>query len=107
MTYKIPYPPLDFELETKAILKKTAAARSALAEVKGVAKSIPNESILIRTLSLQEAKDSSAIENIITTHNELFRSDYLKKHLSKQKIWNDNHYINTGLFNLLQNVSNL
>jgi len=38
---------------------------------------IPNESILINTLSLQEAKDSSAIENIITTHDELFKSDYL------------------------------
>lgn len=69
--------PLD--LESKAILKKTAAARSALAEMKGAALSIPNESILISTLSLQEAKDSSAIENIITTYDELFQGDYLKK----------------------------
>lgn len=51
-------PPFGFRLETKAILKKTAAARSALAEMKGAALSIPNESILISTLSLQEAKDS-------------------------------------------------
>jgi len=77
--YKIPHLPLDFDLETKAILKKTAAARSALAEMKGAALSIPNESILISTLSLQEAKDSSAIENIITTHDELYQGDYLKK----------------------------
>lgn len=76
--YNIPQLPLDFDLETKAILKKTAAARSALAEMKGAALSIPNESILISTLSLQEAKDSSAIENIITTNDELFQSDYLK-----------------------------
>lgn len=79
MAYKIPHLPLDFDIETKAILKKTAAARSALAEMKGAALSIPNESILISTLSLQEAKDSSAIENIITTHDELYQGDYLKK----------------------------
>jgi Fic family protein len=79
MAYKIPQLPLDYDLETKAVLKKTAAARSALAEMKGAALSIPNESILISTLSLQEAKDSSAIENIITTHDELYQGDYLKK----------------------------
>ena len=79
MAYKITPLPLDFDVETKAILKKTAAARSALAEMKGAAFSIPNESILISTLSLQEAKDSSAIENIITTHDELYQGDYLKK----------------------------
>jgi len=79
MAYKIPQLPLDFDLETKAIMKKTAAARSALAEMKGAALSIPNEIILISTLSLQEAKDSSAIENIITTHDELFQSDFMTK----------------------------
>ncbi len=77
--YKIPQLPLDIDLESKAIMKKTAAARSALAEMKGAALSIPNEHILISTLSLQEAKDSSAIENIITTHDELYQGDYLKK----------------------------
>lgn len=82
MAYKIPQLPLDIDLESKAIMKKTAAARSALAEMKGAALSIPNENILISTLSLQEAKDSSAIENIITTHDELYQGDYLKKSLS-------------------------
>jgi Fic family protein len=70
---------LDIDLETKSIMKKVAAARSALAEMKGAALSIPNESILISTLSLQEAKDSSAIENIITTHDELYQGDSFKK----------------------------
>lgn len=55
------------------ILKKLNAASRQLAELKGVAASIPNEFILISTLGLQEAKDSSAIENIVTTHDELFR----------------------------------
>ncbi|SCC94910.1 conserved hypothetical protein [Thiomonas sp. X19] len=59
--------------ETPAILKKLAAASRALAELKGMAASIPHQGILINTLGLQEAKDSSAIENIVTTHDELFR----------------------------------
>lgn len=59
--------------ETPALLKRLAAASRQLAELKGVAASIPNQAILINTLGLQEAKDSSAIENIVTTHDELFR----------------------------------
>lgn len=67
--------PLSVDLETKAILKKTAEARAALAELKGFALTIPNHSILTDTLVLQEAKDSSEIENIITTHDELFKAE--------------------------------
>ena len=59
--------------ETPVLLKKLATASRQLAEFKGVAASIPNQAILINTLGLQEAKDSSAIENIVTTHDELFR----------------------------------
>jgi Fic family protein len=77
MEYQIPLLPLGSDMESKAVLKKVASARSALAELKGASMSIPNESILISTLSLQEAKDSSAIENIITTHDELYQSDAL------------------------------
>jgi Fic family protein len=59
--------------ETPPILKQLASASRQLAELKGVAASIPHQGILISTLGLQEAKDSSAIENILTTHDELFR----------------------------------
>ncbi len=55
------------------ILKQLNAASRSLAELKGVAGSMPNQGILISTLGLQEAKDSSEIENIITTQDELFR----------------------------------
>ncbi|MCE3001440.1 MAG: Fic family protein [Xanthomonadaceae bacterium] len=48
-------------------------AHRHLAELKGVAASMPNQGILINTLALREAKDSSEIENIVTTHDELFR----------------------------------
>lgn len=75
MNYVIPKLPLPIDLETKTVLKKLAKAHQALAELKGIAGIIPNQSILIDTLSLQEAKDSSAIENIITTHDELYKSD--------------------------------
>ncbi len=69
----LPLPAME-QLETRAVLKKTAEAHRYLAELKGVAASIPNEAILINTLSLQEAKDSSEIENIVTTHDELYKA---------------------------------
>ena len=66
--------PLEQDIETKIVLKKLTAAHRTLAELKGVVSSIPNENILINTLGLQEAKDSSAIENIITTHDDIFKA---------------------------------
>lgn len=63
--------------DTPPILKGLTSASRALAELKGVAASIPNQGILINTLGLQEAKDSSEIENIVTTHDELFKGDVL------------------------------
>ncbi|MCL4283227.1 MAG: Fic family protein [Flavobacteriales bacterium] len=71
--------PPSGEVETIAVLRRLAEAHRYLAELKGVAATIPNEQILVDTLSLQEAKDSSAIENIITTDDEVYRSDYLAK----------------------------
>lgn len=80
--YEIPKLPLKEDIETKAVLKRAAAAHRSLAELKGVARTIPNESILISTLTLQEAKDSSAIENIITTHDELFKAELFIEQLT-------------------------
>jgi len=64
--------PLKKDIETKEILKKSIRANSALSKLNGIVKIIPNELILINALALQEAKDSSEIENIITTHDELY-----------------------------------
>lgn len=81
----IPAPlPLSIDLETKEILKKVISANRALAELKGVVNSIPNQHILINALSLQEAKDSSEIENIITTHDELYRASVSIASISQQ-----------------------
>lgn len=73
--YTIPTLPLPNDLETKPILLQLNKANKKLAELKGVALTIPNESILINTLILQEAKESSAVENIITTHDDLYKAD--------------------------------
>lgn len=61
--------------DTAPLLKRLNAASRSLAELKGVAASIPNQAILINTLTLQEARDSSAIENIVTTQDDLYRED--------------------------------
>lgn len=75
MTWRLTPLPYDTELETRTILKSLPSAHAALAELKGLVYSIPNHEILLNTLAIQEAKDSSAVENIITTHDELFKSD--------------------------------
>jgi len=75
MKTKLALLPLKIDLETKAVLKSLPSAHAALAELKGIATTIPNQTILINTLGLQEAKDSSAIENIITTHDDLYKSE--------------------------------
>lgn len=67
--------PLNIDLETKRVLKALPSAYTALAELKGIASTIPNQNIPINTLGLQDAKDSSAIENIITTHDDLYKSE--------------------------------
>lgn len=75
MTQILPLTTLDpARFDQPSILKGLAAASRQLAELKGVAASIPRGEILINALGLQEAKDSSAIENIVTTHDDLFRN---------------------------------
>jgi Fic family protein len=67
-------PPDMGKIETLPVLRKEAAARQALAELKGFAPAIPNQSIVINAVALREAQESSAIENIVTTQDELYES---------------------------------
>jgi Fic family protein len=67
--------PLKQDVETNAVLKKLVQAHRALAELKGIITSIPNQSILLETLTLREARESSAIENIISTFDEVYQSN--------------------------------
>ena len=65
-------PPAE-DLESRAVLKRCITARAALAELKQAARLIPNQAMLINTLPILEAKDSSEIENIVTTADKLFQ----------------------------------
>ena len=69
----LPLLPPRAELETKPVLKALVGARTALAELKQAGELIPNQAILINTLPVLEARASSAIENIVTTADRLFR----------------------------------
>jgi len=70
-----PLPPAA-KVESPAVLKKAIAASRALAELKGMAERMPNQTMLIDSLVLQEARASSAIENILTTNDELFKAAF-------------------------------
>ena len=71
---ELPLLPPKAEIETKTILKQVIKSRAALAELNGKALIIPNQDILINNITLQEAKDSSEIENVFTTSDNLFRA---------------------------------
>lgn len=70
----LPELPPKSEIETKVILKKTIKANTALAKLVGSARQLPNQSMLINSISLQEAKASSEIENVVTTNDELYQA---------------------------------
>lgn len=75
----LPIPPLHLlpasRFETPVILKKLTVTSRVLAELKATAGTIPRQNILFNTLSIQKAKDSSEIGNIVATHDELFQGD--------------------------------
>lgn len=69
----LPLLPPDADIESKVVLKKCVTARAALAELKQAGRLIPNQAVLINTIPLLEARDSSEIENIVTTTDKLFQ----------------------------------
>ena len=74
MNNKIDMLPIEKDIETKRILKQLSRTSRALAELKGVAKTMPNQNILINAIMINEAKTSSNIENIVTTHDEIYKA---------------------------------
>ena len=74
-TYTIPPLPPEATIETPAVLRAVARAHRPLAELKGRAVSVPNPTILLDTLTLQEARASCEIENIVTTRDSVYQAD--------------------------------
>jgi len=74
----LPQLPYSFDLETVETLKLVAGCCDALGELRGIAESMPSETVLISTLALQEAKESSEIENIITTNDDLYKGSLFR-----------------------------
>jgi Fic family protein len=74
-----PLPP-KADVETHAILKKWGLARTALAELRLAGRLIPDPNVLVHAIANLESKDSSAIENIVTTNDALFREESLGDH---------------------------
>ncbi|MBL8087356.1 MAG: Fic family protein [Chthonomonas sp.] len=102
----LPLLPPSVEIETRAVLKKAISARAALAELKAACHLLPNPAILMRSIVLQEAKTSSEIENIFTTHDELYRAagsklpatdPHTKEVLRYQDaVWMGYHHVSVG-----------
>ena len=74
MNNKIDMLPIQKDIETKRILKQLSRTSRALAELKGIAQTMPNQNILINAIMINEAKTSSGIENIVTTHDEIYKA---------------------------------
>jgi Fic family protein len=105
MKHLPPMLPLPTDLESVKVLRRLSTAHRALAELKGVTRIMPNEAILVNTLALQEAKDSSAIENIITTHDDLYRSDVIAREfasLAAKEVYNYARALREGFENVRQ-----
>ena len=77
--------PPNIDFDTLQILKSTNEANKALAELKGYSDILPNKNILINAIIINEAKDSSEIENIITTHDELYKALSTSKYSKSAK----------------------
>ena len=109
----------DYDLKTSRILEALNEASRFLAELKGFANSIPNQYILINAITINEAKDSSAIENIVTTHDKIykvltrsgFKDEAAKEVVDyRQAIWHgyeiikEKEFINTNMLIELQSI---
>lgn len=93
MNYLIPDLFALGDLETKSVFKACNHAHRALGELKGVVHTMPNPNILLGTLPLQEAKESSEIENIVTTQDDLYQSHYATQQFASSAAKEVHHYV--------------
>ena len=78
----LPFLPPAIQLSAQ-VYNKAIKANKALAELKGIADIIPNQSIILNSLILREAKDSSEIENIITTQDDFIQGLFSRRGVFK------------------------
>jgi len=105
--------PPNVELETKKVLKQLARSHRFLAELKGYVDLLPNKNKLVNAVTINEAKDSSEIENIVTTHDELYKTlalsnqgdpaakevaNYRKALLHGYELLNQKEFLSTNIF---------
>jgi len=111
---ELPSLPPKADIESKVVLKKVISASRALSELKGAITNLPNPNLFIDTINLQEAQASSAIENVITTQDALFKAFVAYKKIKdpatkevihyKDALWHGVNYLkkrpmlNTNLF---------
>lgn len=93
MNYVIPDLFALGDLESKSVFKACSHAHRALGELKGVVHTMPNPNILLGTLPLQEAKESSEIENIVTTQDDLYQSNYATQQFASGAAKEVHHYV--------------
>lgn len=93
MNYVIPDLFALGDLESKSVFKACTHAHRALGELKGVVHTMPNPNILLGTLPLQEAKESSEIENIVTTQDDLYQSNYATQQFASGAAKEVHHYV--------------
>ncbi|MDO4226587.1 Fic family protein [Neisseria sp.] len=98
MNYAIPDLFALGDLETKSVFKACSHAHRALGELKGVVHTMPNPNILLGTLPLQEAKESSEIENIVTTQDDLYQSHYATQQFASGAAKEVHHYVQAMSF---------
>ena len=85
----------------------SASAHRYLTGLKGISRSIPNQGILNNTLTLQEAKDSPAIEKIIATHDELFREELFPEFTANALAKEVRRYASASNINFMYQVKRL
>lgn len=98
----LPSLPPNVDLESKVILRKLITASRALSELKGAITNLPNPTLFIDTINLQEAQASSAIENIITTQDELFKASVAEKKYENHATKEVMHYKDALWFGVQQ-----
>jgi len=68
--YNLPY---KVNLNSIEILKQLSVANNNIGELKGILNLLPNPKLTLSLILIRESKDSSAIENIITTYDQIFK----------------------------------